>query len=64
MSDFKEGDRVQYKVDLSSENMSEGTIQKVIKGGESVREVPVAHQFVPRYVRLNRKDGIVMILDY
>lgn len=50
--DFKEGDRVQYKVDLGSENLSEGIIQKVFKGGESLREVSSTptHEFIPRYV--------------
>ena len=31
--DFKEGDRVQYKSDLSSEKRIRGTIQKVLKEG-------------------------------
>ena len=50
--EFKEGDRVQYKIDLASENLSEGTIQKVLKGGESLREVSstTTHEFIPRYV--------------
>ena len=50
--DFKEGDRVQYKSDLSSEKVSEGTIQKVLKGGESLKvEEAKGHLSVPRYVR-------------
>ena len=50
--DFKEGDRVQYKSDLSSENVSEGTIQKILKGGESLKaEGAKGHLSVPRYVR-------------
>ena len=49
---FEEGDRVQYKTDLSSEIVSEGTIQKVLKGGESLRaEEAKGHLSVPRYVR-------------
>ena len=48
---FKEGDRVQYKIDLTSEAVNEGTIQKVLKGGESLREEVSKHEFTPRYVK-------------
>lgn len=49
--DFKEGDRVQYKTDLSTENISEGTIEKVLSGGESLKvEEAKGHLSVPRYV--------------
>ena len=50
--DFKEGDRVKYKIDLSSENVSEGTIQKILKGGEALKvEEAKGHLSAPRYVR-------------
>lgn len=53
-SSFQEGDRVQYKVDLEGVNLSEGTIQKVIRGGESLSEVSPAisniRPTIPRYV--------------
>lgn len=53
--DFKEGDRVQYKSDLNSEDVSEGTIQKVLRGGESLKieEEAKGHLSVPRYVTNN-----------
>lgn len=51
--EFKEGDKVKYKVNLGSENISEGTIQKVLKGGESLRDVASTHEYIPRYVTTN-----------
>lgn len=51
--EFKEGDKVKYKVDLGSENISEGTIQKVLKGGESLRDLASTHEYIPRYVTTN-----------
>lgn len=51
--DFKEGDRVQYKIDLEKESVSEGIVQKVLKGGESLRkeqESLVHSESTPRYV--------------
>lgn len=50
---FKEGDRVQYMIDLEKGDASEGTIQKVLKGGESVsiEEGTTARESTPRYVR-------------
>lgn len=50
--EFMEGDRVQYKSDLSKEAISEGTIQKVLKGGESLRETVEKTSGTPRYVRI------------
>lgn len=54
-SSFNEGDRVQYKMDLEGANLSEGTIQKVIRGGESLSEVPSetasTRPSIPRYVK-------------
>lgn len=53
--DFKEGDRVQYKIDLTSESVSEGIIKKVLVGGESLLRVEEAkgHFLIPRYVIFN-----------
>ena len=54
-SSFNEGDRVQYKMDLEGTNLSEGTIQKVIRGGESLSEVASetvsTRPTIPRYVK-------------
>ncbi len=63
---FKEGDRVQYKIDLSKEAVSEGTIQKVLKGGESVRESSVERlNIVPRYVSIIEYwIHYLMVIDY
>lgn len=65
-SSFKEGDRVQYKVDLEGVNLSEGTIQKVIRGGESLRENSFQKINTPRYVKNNNRLGYLecLFVDY
>lgn len=51
---FKEGERVRFKTDLSSEDIKEGTIQKIITAGESLRpEIVASKQSLPRYVNRN-----------
>ena len=62
MSDYKEGDRIQYKIDLSKENISEGTIQKVLKGGESLKEVVERSNITPRYVSHNGCNQVIIFL--
>lgn len=68
--DYKEGDRVQYKIDLSKEAVSEGTIQKVLKGGESLRESVEKRsssekkETIPRYVNNNYPLIHLYLLDY
>lgn len=50
---YKEGERVMYKTEASSQSTSTGTIQKIITAGESLRPEPVASSkksLLPRYV--------------
>lgn len=49
---YKEGDRVRYKPQSTSEATSVGTIQKIITAGESLRpETATSKKSLPRYVR-------------
>ena len=52
MVEVKEGDRVQYVIELGSESIREGVVQKVLRGGESLAEEYPSSQSKPRYVRL------------
>ena len=51
--EFNEGDRVQYKIDVNGDRVSEGVVQKVLRGGESLMATVASDKpSIPRYVRI------------
>jgi hypothetical protein len=51
MSEYAEGDKVEYKPDLNKPSTSFGYIQKIIRGGEALNPATaLTHNLPPRYV--------------